>query len=215
MSANTASRAAARLKDLTRPTGEEDVMHVDYPTPRLKVQPRQAVVLVALVLAAVAVWIVLRPAPPEAEAGWEAPAATTTAPTQVVVSVVGAVDKPGLVTLQEGARVADALAAAVPRPEADLVSLNQAQLLVDGQQLHVLAVGEAPPASSAPQSGLISLNTAGAQELEELPGVGAATAQAIIAHREANGPFASVDALLDVKGIGPAKFEALKDLVSV
>ncbi|SDR79279.1 competence protein ComEA [Corynebacterium timonense] len=199
-------------------------MHVDYPSPRLEVEPRQALILIAVVLAAVIAWLALRPAPPEAEAAWEEiPAAptspTVTAPQQVVVSVVGAVDTPGLVTLEQGARVADALAAASPRPEADLVSLNQAQLLVDGQQIHVLAVGEAAPAPApapaAAAGGLVSLNTAAAAELEALPGIGAATAAAIIAHREANGPFSSVDALLDVKGIGPAKFEALKDLVSV
>ena len=63
---------------------------------------------------------------------------------------------------------------------------------------------------SAPDEGAVSLNAATAQELTALPGVGAATAAAIVAHREANGPFRSVDGLLDVKGIGPAKLEAMR-----
>ena len=102
--------------------------------------------------------------------------------------------------------------------EADLLALNQAQLLVDGQQILVQPVGAAPPPAPAGPSGaggLVSLNSATAEELTTLPGVGAATAAAIIAHREANGPFTSVEKLKDVKGIGPAKFGALKDLVSV
>lgn len=70
------------------------------------------------------------------------------------------------------------------------------------------------PAGAQPGGG-ISLNTASAAELTTLPGVGDATAAAIIAHREKNGPFTSIEGLLDVKGIGPAKFDALKDLVAL
>ena len=210
---------ATRLKELTRPTGEEDVMHVAFPEPRLRVEPKQAAVAVAVVLAALGAWVVLRPVPDDPGNAQWAPAAATTsaAPSQVVVSVVGEVDKPGLVTLEPGARVADALTVAAPRPEADLVALNQAQLLTDGQQIHVQAVGAAPPPGPGMggKSGLVSLNTATAEELTTLPGIGAATAAAIVAHREANGPFTSVDKLMDVRGIGPAKFGALKDLVSV
>ena len=194
-------------------------MHVAFPEPRLRVDPRQAAIAVAVVLAALGAWVVLRPAPDDLGSAQWATAATTSsaAPAQVVVSVVGEVDNPGLVTLDQGARVADALAAAVPRPEADLITLNQAQPLADGQQIHVQAVGAAPPPGPTPggRSGLVSLNAATAEELTTLPGVGAATAAAIVAHREANGPFTSVDKLMDVKGIGPAKFGALKDLVSV
>ena len=131
----------------------------------------------------------------------------------MVVSVVGAVAEPGLVTLDEGSRVADALEQAQPLPEAELLSLNLAQLLADGQQIVVPVHGDAPAAEES-SSGL-SLNTASAQDLTELPGVGEATAAAIVAHRESIGSFTSVEQLLDVKGIGPAKFEAIKDLVSL
>ncbi|AWB84500.1 ComEA family DNA-binding protein [Corynebacterium liangguodongii] len=213
--------AIDRITELTRPTGEEDALAVTYPASRLRVEPRQATAAAVVVVALVAGWALIRPtvdsAPPEPT--W--PPAAQESPKQVVVSVVGEVAKPGLVTLEEGSRVADALAAAEPHPHADLIALNQAQLLVDGQQIHVLAQGSAPPAlGPAPQAaggqdGVLSLNTATAAELVELPGVGEATAAAIIAHREASGPYTSVEQLLDVKGIGPAKFEALKGLVGV
>jgi competence protein ComEA len=75
-------------------------------------------------------------------------------------------------------------------------------------------VGSGGGATAAP-SGPIDLNTATAEELDALPGVGPATAAAIVSHRERNGPFTSVDGLLDVRGIGPAKLEALRDLVTV
>ena len=83
---------------------------------------------------------------------------------------------------------------------------------------HVLAQGQAPGAgqeAGQPGQGLISLNSATAADLTVLPGVGDATAAAIVAHRESAGPFTAVEQLMDVKGIGPAKFEAMKDLVTL
>ena len=221
--------AVDRLQELLRPTGEEDRLAVEYPPTRVRVRPVHAIIAVGVVLALVGGWAFLRPGTPQPE--WQAGAETAPTesqpPAEVVVSVVGEVANPGLVTLAPGARVADALEQAGPFPEADLIALNQAQPLVDGQQIHVQAVGQAPDQAGAPPpegspvagdgtaAGLVSLNTASAAELTELPGIGEATAAAIIAHRESNGPFASVDQLQDVKGIGPAKFEALKDLVSI
>lgn len=215
--------AADRIKELTKPTGEEDLLPVTFPEPRLKVEPKQALVCVLAVLAIVTGWAVVRTpdaAPPAPE--WETVAAEDAVPEQLVVSVVGEVANPGLVTLNQGARVADALAVAAPHEHADLLALNQAQLLVDGQQILVLASNTAPPPGAAPGAGavavgggLVSINGASASELETLPGVGAATAAAIIAHREANGPFTSLEALMDVKGIGPAKFASLKDQIAL
>lgn len=211
-------KAIDRIQDLTRPTGEEDLLAVRYPQPRVTVPVKQAAAAVGLVLALVAAWALLRGGGGTAEPAWEPAAAPTEVAGVVVVSVVGEVENPGLVTLNDGARVADALQVARPLPGADLIALNQAQLLVDGQQIHVTALGVAPPPAAAPApggatgaaAGAVSLNTATAQELTALPGVGAATAAAIVAHREANGPFRSVDGLLDVKGIGPAKLEAMR-----
>lgn len=196
-----------RLAELTRPTGEEDLLAVSYPKPRVAVPPKQAAAAVGAVLLLVAGWFVLHDDEPDIEAPPDLP------PANVVVSVVGAVAEPGLVTLDEGSRVADALEQAQPLPEAELLSLNLAQLLADGQQIVVPVHGDAPAAEES-SSGL-SLNTASAQDLTELPGVGEATAAAIVAHRESIGSFTSVEQLLDVKGIGPAKFEAIKDLVSL
>lgn len=224
-----AMRAIERIGELTRPTGEEDLLKVRYPEPRVHVTVKQAVAAAGCVLALVLGWAVLRGGSAPGEEGvteveWEQVAAPTEQLGVVVVSVVGEVENPGLISLHEGARIADALHIARPFPHADTIVLNQAQLLVDGQQIHVQASGAPPPPQTNPPgmaapgggaggAGGVSLNLATAQELTSLPGVGDATAAAIVAHRETHGPFGTVEELMDVKGIGPAKFEALRDLV--
>lgn len=142
--------------------------------------------------------------------------------TELVVDVTGKVRHPGIVVLPPGSRVADALkAAGGPRRQANLRLLNRARLVVDGEQI---VVGEpAPPglaASSAPVPGapavsLINLNSATGTELQELPGVGPVTAEAILTWREANGGFRSVDQLLDVDGIGEKTLAQLAPLVTL
>lgn len=146
----------------------------------------------------------------------------------LVVHVSGAVAAPGVVRLPGEARVDDALrAAGGPTDEADLSALNLARPLADGEQIHVPVPGEAPrpqsvgssapagQAADAPDGAPIDLNTADATALEELPGVGPAIARRILEHREKNGPFASVDALLEVSGIGPATLEEIRGRVTV
>jgi len=125
---------------------------------------------------------------------------------------------PGLYLLKDGARVADALAAAGGATEtADPDAVNLARRVVDGEQLLVPAVGAVPAAGAAPgaaaASDPVSLSTATAAQLEELPEVGPATAAKIVAYREANGPFSSVDQLLEVPGIGEKTLEAFRDQV--
>jgi len=145
------------------------------------------------------------------------------APGEVVVHVVGAVAEPGVQHLPAGSRVADAVAAAGgASPDADLARINLAAVATDGQQIYVLRVGEDPPPPPQPGAGgqvaadaPVDLNTATAAQLEELPGVGPATAEAIIAHRERHGPFASVDDLLDVRGIGEAKLAQIRERATV
>jgi competence protein ComEA len=154
------------------------------------------------------------------------------APTGVVVHVVGQVVAPGLVTLPAGARVADAVdAAGGPTDEADLSALNLARTVVDGEQLRVPAPGEEvlpPPAAggtdgtsgasggaAATGSAVVDLNSADEATLDTLPGIGPALAGRILAWREENGPFTSVDELDEVSGIGPAVLERLRDLVRV
>jgi competence protein ComEA len=158
----------------------------------------------------------------------------------VVVSVVGLVHRPGLVTLEPGARIDDALAAAGGVLDgADLLGLNVARRLTDGEQIVVgiaappgvpSAMGSSvttPAGTQAEQAGPptggtgtatagpVNLNTATVSELDTLPGVGPVTAAAIVAFRDANGEFTDVEQLGDVDGIGPARLEKLRDLVHV
>ncbi|MEY4174789.1 MAG: hypothetical protein RI900_1954, partial [Actinomycetota bacterium] len=96
-------------------------------------------------------------------------------------------------------------------------AINLAARLLDGQRVYVPRVGEAVPPGAGPEapSGPLDLNSATEEQLDDLPGVGPATAAAIVAHRDSNGPFGSVDDLGEVRGIGPAKLDALRGLVTV
>jgi competence protein ComEA len=155
----------------------------------------------------------------------------------VVVSVVGLVHQPGLVTLTSGARIADALTAAGGSLQgADLIGLNMARRVSDGEQIvvgiasppgapssmgsSITAPGRSPVApkvggsDSAPTES-VDLNTAAIDQLDALPGVGPITASAIVAWRDANGRFTSVEQLGEVDGIGPARLEKLRALVHV
>jgi len=170
-------------------------------------------------------------APAEGAAG---SASTTAAPADVVVHVAGAVVAPGVRRLPPGARVVDAVdAAGGPSAEADVAAINLAQQLRDGDRVYVPRVDEATPvpvgvsSSATAPAGVgggaggdvgaepVDLNEAPAELLETLPGIGPATAAAIVAHREQQGPFASVDDLASVRGIGPAKLDGLRELVTV
>lgn len=161
----------------------------------------------------------------------------------VVVSVVGLVRKPGLVTLAPGARIADALQAAGGVVEgADTIGLNMARPLGDGEQIVVglalvpgqpttklgssVTAGTAAPGvtpsnpkpstkTSAKPGEPLDLNTATVEQLDTLPGIGPITAAAIVAWRQANGGFTSVDQLAEVEGIGPARLDKLRSLVRV
>lgn len=156
-----------------------------------------------------------------AAVGAEAPPATG----PLVVHVAGAVSVPGVYELLPGARIRDALVAAGgPTGDADSDALNLAAPLGDGTRVYVPSVGEAvqPPLVSGGQAdapvaeaaGPVDVNRATAIELDELPGVGPATASAIVTERERNGPFLGVDDLERVPGIGPAKLAGLRDLVT-
>jgi competence protein ComEA len=164
-------------------------------------------------------------------------AATSTTTAVVVVDVVGAVHNPGVVTLPGGSRVVDAITAVGGAAAgADLTRLNLAAVLGDGARVAVPLFGQPPPAvdpsavsggstagtaNSGSQTGEgeeigpVNVNVASAEQLETLPGVGPATAAAIVKDRESNGPFSSIDDLDRVPGIGPAKLEQLRDHVTV
>lgn len=144
----------------------------------------------------------------------------------VVVHVAGAVRSPGVFELPARSRVADAIdRAGGPGAEADPGALNLAAPLVDGTRIYVPVAGEEVPLDAvaidvgasevdATPAGPIDVNRASAAELEMLPGVGPATAAAIVAERDRNGPFASSGDLERVPGIGPAKLAALDGLVT-
>ena len=136
---------------------------------------------------------------------------------RLFVYVVGAVRRPGLFRLKEGARVADALGrAGGPTRGADLTAVNLAAPLADGQQVIVPRRGPSGAAASGASApgAKVSLATATVEQLDELPGIGPVTAQKIVDWRTTHGPFRSAEDLDDVPGIGPARIEQLRDLVT-
>ena len=150
-----------------------------------------------------------------------APAHESPEPTILIVDVAGWVRRPGVYEFHEGDRVIDAIeAAGGARRGASLESLNLAMPLVDGTQVLVprTAAGGAPGAVASDGSastGKLNINTATASELEALPGVGEVIAQRIVDYRTANGPFGSVDELIDVSGIGESTLASMRELVTV
>jgi competence protein ComEA len=140
---------------------------------------------------------------------------------QVVVDVVGAVRRPGLYHLRQGTRIADAVTrAGGSTPKADLALVNLAAPLADGEQIVVPsrspvggAIAASPPAAGASPTAPLDLNTATAEQLDALPGIGPATAAKIVAFRQAHGAFHAVDELDAVPGIGPSRIAQLKGLV--
>lgn len=154
-------------------------------------------------------------------------------PSSLVVSVVGLVKRPGLVTLTAGARVADAVTAAGGAVDgADVITLNMARPVVDGDQIvvglspmpgqpvgmasSIVAAGQVPTGSAnrtGPAPGRVNLNTATVSELDALPGVGPVMAASIVRWRSEHGKFTSIDQLAEVDGIGPSRLDKLRALV--
>jgi competence protein ComEA len=186
------------------------------------------VALLAVTLGGAGLWYVRSlPRPVEVAAApsggtASAPASASPSPEVVVlVDVAGWVHRPGVYEFTEGARVIDAIdAAGGARSGAVLEALNLAAPLTDGTQILVPREGQegvapAPVTGGAVAGGLVNVNSAIATELEELPGIGEVIAQRIIDYRTENGPFATVDELLDVSGIGDAILESIRELVTV
>jgi competence protein ComEA len=186
------------------------------------------VALLAVTLGGAGLWYVRSlPRPVEVAAApsggtASAPASASPSPEVVLlVDVAGWVRRPGVYEFTEGARVIDAIdAAGGARSGAVLEALNLAAPLTDGTQILVPREGQegaapAPVTGGAVAGGLVNVNSAIATELEELPGIGEVIAQRIIDYRTENGPFATVDELLDVSGIGDAILESIRELVTV
>ena len=165
--------------------------------------------------------------PPPAQTLPAAPVAATppvpSAPSRMLtVHVSGAVADPGLVSVAEGSRVADVIrAAGGMRPGAGFGSINLAETVRDGMRLAVPWAGEAPAGAGGDmgagvsRDGKVDINRAGPSDMTRLPGVGEVIAQRIISYREANGPFGTVEDLLDVPGIGEGKLAAIRDYAMV
>lgn len=159
----------------------------------------------------------------------ESPAKSSSA-AEMYVDVDGAVVRPGVYRLKDGARVSQAIdAAGGLTAEADVTGLNRASKITDGQKIYVPMVGEQQAAAASDgadggtastsgtgsSSGLVNINTASAAELQTLSGIGPSMAQSIIDERTQNGAFASVDDLMRVSGIGEKKLAKIKDCICV
>jgi len=159
-----------------------------------------------------------RPTPIEIIEPTPAPASTSA---EIGVYVVGAVMNPGVYFLPHGSRVADALeTAGGSTEEADLARVNLAKRVYDEEQIYVPRLGEENPplplptgSSGGQAGGKININTATAAELDTLPGIGPVLGQRIVDYRETNGPFAAIEDIKNVRGIGDATFEEIKELI--
>lgn len=193
--------------------------------PELTFDRRRAVVAGAVVLCVLVLGskVLLHPAapavPPPVRVAGASVARTSVAP--LFVNVVGAVRRPGLYRLKEGARVADAVSrAGGPTPKAQIESVNLAARIADGEQIVVprgglgAAVGAAGAPGGSGATGPVHLNSATLEQLDALPGVGPVTAQKILDYRQQHGSFGSVDELDAIAGIGPARLGTLRDLVA-
>ncbi len=187
--------------------------------PPLELSRRRALVVAGLLLVVLllAGRLLLHAGTPHAAPPVLLPTAAPPRPQLLVVDVVGAVRRPGLLRLSKGSRVADAVAhAGGATHRADLAQVNLAAPLADGEQVVVPAHGAAAGAGAASGSsaaGPVQLSTATAAQLDALPGVGPVTAQKIIDYRTQHGAFSSVDELDAIPGIGPSKLDQLRGLV--
>ena len=157
---------------------------------------------------------------------------------KIVVHITGAVNKEGIVELQTGARIADAIEKAGGAKEnADIKNINLATILEDGMKVHIPTVeetqankeninvennassqidtGTKEATSNTKTQGKININTATQGELDTLPGIGPSTAVKIIEYRKENGKFKSIEEIKEVSGIGDAKYEKIKELIII
>jgi len=143
---------------------------------------------------------------------------TTASTLQIYVDIGGAVKNPQVVELPEGSRVEDAIEAAGGLTDkADLTDINRAAFLEDGEKVYIPEVYEEDgDRGTVPQGdGRVNINTADSEQLQELSGVGPATAEKIIEYREENGRFSKIEDIKNVSGIGDKTFEEFKDDIKI
>jgi len=159
---------------------------------------------------------------------------STTEQARIFVQVAGAVNRPGVYEMAPDSRVFQAVQRAGGlAPDADAEAVTLAARVSDGCRVYIPRQGEAPAGAVVPvegqagaaegsawgadtgPDGLISINSAGLDQLDALPGIGPSIAQDIITYREANGPFTSIEQLTDVPGIGPSKLEQVRPFITL
>ena len=191
---------------------------------------RHKVLIVSLlsiaIVGGVVAWIAMRPNPGPIVISTPEPTPTpvpepTSTPAPLRVYVTGAVERSDVYLLPAGSLVKDAIAAAGGATDgADLEQINLAIQVYDQQQIHVPRKGEqvtpvAAPVGVPSTTGKVDINTASVEELDTLPGIGPAIAQRIVDYRQEYGAFATIEDITNVKGIGEATFEEIKDLIAV
>ncbi|WP_229787094.1 ComEA family DNA-binding protein [Actinokineospora fastidiosa] len=206
---------------LTEPDLDPDDLDPDSvldpePPQRRRRRLSRAAAVIAVAVGALLAGLIALPSTPEAPAAAPPTAALPVdqPKTAVTVDIQGKVKSPGVRELPTGSRVIDAITASGgPLPGTDTSTLNLARRLIDGEQIHV---GVTPPAVADPaKPPLTNLNTAQVYQLDALPGVGIVTAQRIVEYRNAHGGFTEISQLRQIEGIGPARYDKLKDLVTV
>ncbi|NND04558.1 MAG: ComEA family DNA-binding protein [Acidimicrobiia bacterium] len=171
---------------------------------------RLAVGVIGVALVVASTWFFTQPAAPVAP---DASPVAVVAASTITVHISGAVQRPGLVEVPFSARVADVVAAAGgSTPDAMLAAINLAATVRDGEQI---VIPDASEPVAAAGDGKVRLNTATQAELESIPGIGPVLASRIVAARDEQGGFSSIEDLLDVSGIGEAKLASFRDVVTV
>ena len=189
---------------------------VDLPRPSLRLVSQVVLALAVAVAVAGVVVMLIRDSSPGAV---EITLPTSTPVADVKVYVTGAIDKPGVYQIVDGARLAEVIeAAGGASTDADLAAINLAVRVLDEDHWHVPRVGEAPPPTTVQRASgdaKIDINSASAEDLEELPQIGEVRARDIVEFRAANGPFVEIDGLLEVSGIGPRTLDTIRELIEV
>lgn len=184
-----------------------------------------AVTLAMLAIAAAVLFIVFDSDSPGGGVTIVLPSDTPAPVVELRVYVSGAVRNPGVYTASEGDRLAEMIESAGGAiADADLTAVNLAVRVKDQDHWHIPKIGEAPLQTSTSSggsaggtggSGKVDINTADASLFETLPGIGEVKAGTIVRYREANGAFTDVEQLLEVRGIGPATLDAIRELIEV